>query len=251
MPELLAALHLRRALLNALTRRGPRLIFLGLDLFVFLLHLAPARQIHLCDVEKETLFDVAVDRRHGNRGLECPPLQHCISKDSGRAALPLRDCCLNVVCQLVIFSDLQVRPFLPQIALVSRLRNVRAVRRHHFPRLPVQPLILPALQLPVDGGNVDAQLLRDLWRLQAPALPLLNAQPVVLGQMLKCSSSGLHRKASSLAHPRRAVSAFLFRSVAFCLIMIPTKPALCNSIFSAYAHKKSPGCYIYEYSSRG
>ena len=33
--------------------------------------------------------------------------------------------------------------------------------------------------------------------------------------------------------------------------MIPTKSALCNSIFSVYARKKSPDRYIYEYSSWG
>ncbi len=59
-----------------------------------------------------------------------------------------------------------------------------------------------------------------------------------------------HRKISFLDHPCRAVSAFPFRSVAFCLIMIPTKSALCNSIFRRM-RTKIPGCYIYEYSNRG
>ena len=50
MPELLAALHLRRALFNAVACGGSGLIVLGLDLFIALLVLPVARQVHLRDL---------------------------------------------------------------------------------------------------------------------------------------------------------------------------------------------------------
>ena len=93
---------------------------------------------------------------------------HDLGLADGRlgAVLLVPDLSDQVVGQLVVVSDLQLRPFGPQVCLISGLRPVRVVSGFDGV-VAVQVFVGAPLELSVYGGIVDADLLGDVHDLHA------------------------------------------------------------------------------------
>ena len=84
------------------------------------------------------------------------------------AVLLVPDLADQVVGELVVVADLQLRALRPQVGLIPSLRPVGVVS--DLGRVvAVQVFIGAPLELPVDGGVMDADLLGDVHDLHAGA----------------------------------------------------------------------------------
>lgn len=167
MPEGRARVHDLRALFYALAGRlagdaalGP----LGLPAA-----LAVLRQHFHGEIVAEDLGpDVVVGRARADMHPEGPAADLGLADGRLGAVLLVPDLADQVVGELVVVADLQLRALRPQVGLIPSLRPVGVVS--DLGRVvAVQVFIGAPLELPVDGGVMDADLLGDVHDLHAGA----------------------------------------------------------------------------------
>lgn len=80
----------------------------------------------------------------------------------GRGVILVKDFCLDVLREGPVFSYLEARPLCPHILHIPIVRVVRTIPIL-LPQIAVALEDAASLDLPVYGGDMDAQLRRDLF----------------------------------------------------------------------------------------
>ena len=119
-------------------------------------------------VAEDLAADVVVGGARADVGLEGPALDLGLTDRGLRAVLLVADLGDQVVGQLVVVADLQLRALGAEVCLVSSLRAFGVVSGFGGV-VAVEVLIGAPLQLPVDGRMMDAELFGDVCRLHSCA----------------------------------------------------------------------------------
>lgn len=119
-------------------------------------------------VAEDLAADVVVGGTRADVGLEGPALDLGLTDRGLRAVLLVADLGDQVVGQLVVVADLQLRPLGAEVGLIAGLCAFGVVSGLGGV-VAVEVLIGAPLQLPVDGRMMDAELLGDVRRLHSCA----------------------------------------------------------------------------------
>ena len=166
VPENLAAVDVLWAILDAPASRLSRH---GSGRALRLVALAMLRQHGDGQLVAEDLAaDVVVGGTRADVGLEGPALDLGLTDRSLRAVLLVADLCDQIVGQLVVVADLQLRALGAEVGLIAGLCAFGVVSGLGGV-VAVEVLIGAPLQFPVDGRMMDAELLGDVRRLHSCA----------------------------------------------------------------------------------
>ena len=151
------------------------------------------RQVFVGDVQKYAVRDVVVDGLLAHAHGKLFSLQFNVHQDSSRAAPLVSDLALNVVRQRIVIPQLDRSALGGLSVFILLLRDVGGVALVRGV-VAVQVVVHHArtLQLPVHGGVVDAQRIRDLLNPGSAVVHLLNLQSVGIGQVVEPLELSLH-----------------------------------------------------------
>ena len=165
-----------RPLLDALACRGPgdgALWCLSGRLALAALRQHFGREL----VAEHFAADVIVDGARADLRLEAPAVDLGLADGSLGAVLLVADLLDEVVGQLVVVAELQIRALRLQVLPVEPVGFVRVVADLGG-QVAVEVLIGGPLHFPVDGGIMDADLLGDLGRLHAGTQKSVDLDPL-------------------------------------------------------------------------